>query len=95
MEGGVSTVWRDSDQYALIPTLEFRTYSFLFGEKTLPTGVTQRVDGVTAVDVFPGLRCAFCKSSMGLWEIGMAGGVTCADKDWFDSRLVLDLRLIR
>lgn len=92
---GISTIWRDSDSYALIPTLEMRTLSFLFGGRTLPDGTTVRIDGTTAVELYPGMRCCFCKSSTGIWEFGVAGGTTFADRDWFDTRLMLDVRLIR
>lgn len=92
---GLSTIWRESDRYALMPTVELQTHSFLFGSETLDSGTIQRVDGITALDVFPGMRLAYAKSAMGSWEIGVAGGLTFADRDWFDSRVVLDLRWIR
>jgi hypothetical protein len=92
---GVSTVWRDSDSYALIPTLEMRTHSFLFGGMTRSDGTVQRVDGVTAIELYPGMRCTFNRSSVGTWELGFGGGSTFADSDWFDSRMILDVRLLR
>ncbi|MEQ1827371.1 MAG: hypothetical protein ABL921_15545 [Pirellula sp.] len=92
---GISTIWRDTDTYALIPTMEMRTNSFLFGGRTLANGTTEKIDGVTAVEFYPGMRCAFGKSSVGTWELGFAGGATLADNDWCDSRMILDLRLVR
>ncbi len=89
---GLSTVWKDSDQYALMPTFEVKTHSFLFGSQTRSDGSVERVNGVTAVELFPGMRCVSSKSNVGTWEAGIAGGVTCCDSEWFDSRFVLDLR---
>jgi hypothetical protein len=91
----ISTIWRDSDQIALLPTFEVQTNSFLFGGLTDSSGTVRRVDSVTAVEVFPGMRFAFGKSAIGPWEAGFAAGVTCADRDWFDSRLMFDLRWLR
>lgn len=92
---GLSTIWRETDRYALMPTLELQSHSFLFGGQTLANGTVQRVDGINAIDLFPGMRCAYAKSAMGTFEVGFAGGVTMADRDWFDSRMVLDLRWLR
>jgi hypothetical protein len=72
-----------------------QTHTFQFGAKTLPNGTEMRIDGVTAVDLFPGVRLASSRSAMGLFELGMAGGVTVADQDWFDSRIVADMRWVR
>ncbi len=92
---GVSTIWRENDQFALMPTFEMQTHTFLFGSQTLPNGTELRVDGITAVDLFPGMRLASSRSAMGLFEFGMAGGVTVADRDWFDTRIVADMRWVR
>ena len=92
---GLSTVWRDTDQFAIIPTLELQSHTFLFGGQTRSNGLERRIDGVTAIDIFPGMRFSMGKSSLGTWEAGLAGGVTCADRDWFDSRIVLDIRWLR
>jgi hypothetical protein len=59
---GVSTLWRDSDCYAFIPTLELRTNSFLFGGMTRSDGSIARVDGVTALEFYPGIRWEHGKS---------------------------------
>ena len=91
---GISTIASESDVFAFLPTLELRTLSFLFGGQTPPgTLTTQRIDGETAVELYPGARFVFDRQSdLGLIEFGFAGGVTFADDEWFDSRLVLDLR---
>ncbi|MCU0719250.1 MAG: hypothetical protein MUC83_06080 [Pirellula sp.] len=92
---GVATIWHDTDRYAMIPTLEIQTHSFLFGGRTLPDGTEVRVDGTTAVDLYPGVRWTFNKSAMGAYELGVSGGISVADRDWFDSRMIFELRWLR
>ncbi len=92
---GISTIWKDSDQLAIIPTFELQTHSFLFGGRTDINGIVQRVDSVTALELFPGLRCAFARSAMGTWELGTAAGLTVADRDWIDNRMIFELRWLR
>jgi len=90
---GISTIAAESDVFAFLPTLEMRTLSFLFGSETTPGGLNRRVDGVTAVEIYPGARFVLGpKGDTGLWEFGVAAGITVADDDWFDTRVVLDLR---
>lgn len=92
---GVSTIWRESDSHALMPTLEFVTYNFLAGSKTDASGNTVRVNGNFAAEVLPGLRCAFGESALGMHEFGVSAGAKLADRDWFDTRLLLQMRLVR
>ncbi len=92
---GISTIWKDSDQLAIIPTFELQTHSFLFGGRTDINGIVQRIDSVTALELFPGLRCAFARSAMGTWELGTAAGLTVADRDWIDNRMIFELRWLR
>lgn len=91
----VSSVWQDSDAYAWIPVLEIQTHSFLFGAQTLPDGSIRRVDGTTALDILPGSRWALGQSAFGLCELGLSGGFRCSDSDWFDSRMMMDIRWVR
>ncbi len=92
---GIATIWHDTDCYAMIPTLEIQTHSFLFGGRTLPDGTEVRVDGTTAIDLYPGIRWTFNKSAAGAYELGVSGGLSIADRDWFDSRMILELRWLR
>ncbi|MCG8649486.1 MAG: hypothetical protein MI861_06620, partial [Pirellulales bacterium] len=93
---GVSTIAAESDVFALLPTFELRTLSFLFGGETGLDGSTRRVDGVTALELYPGARFVLGpKSDLGLLELGVSAGITVADRNWFDTRWVLDLRLVR
>ena len=92
---GIATIWHDTDRYAMIPTFELQTHSFLFGGRTLPNGTVVRVDGTTAVDLYPGVRWTFNESAMGAYELGLSGGMSIADRDWFDSRMIFELRWLR
>lgn len=91
---GVSTIWRETDRTAWLPTFEVQTYSFLFGSETLANGSVRRVNGTTAVDLLPGMRVSIAETPIGLCEVGFAGGFTVSDRDWFDSRVILDLRWV-
>ncbi len=93
---GVASIAAESDVFALIPTFEMRTLSFLFGGQTRADGtVDTRVDGTTAVELYPGARFVLDpQSDWGLLEFGFSTGITVADSNWFDSRIVFDLRLI-
>ena len=78
-----------------MPTLEFLTYNFLAGSKTDANGNTVRVNGNFAAEMVPGIRIAFGQSALGLQELGISAGTKIADRDWFDSRLLLQLRFVR
>lgn len=90
-----STVWQDRDDFAWIPLLEFQTHSFLFGSQTESDGTVSRVNGTTALDILPGSRFAFSRSALGAMELGVSGGFRCSDADWFDSRMMFDVRWLR
>ena len=84
-----STILRESDVYAVLPTFELRTLSFLFGTEGVAGGGSRRIDGRTAVELYPGARIVLGPSGdLGLWEFNVAAGFTVADADWFDSRLI-------
>lgn len=92
----LSTVWRENDRYALLPTLEILTYAFLAGSTTQPNGLTRRVNGDFAAEIYPGLRCVLGpQSELGLLEFGISPGIVLADNDWFDSRLAFEVRIAR
>jgi hypothetical protein len=92
----LSTVWKETDTVALLPTLEFSSYTFLAGSATRPDGIRRRVNGEFAGELYPGLRCVHGPGNeMGLLEYGVATGFVFADEGWFDTRLVFDIRLAR
>jgi len=89
----ISTILRESDVYAFMPTFEMRTLSFLFGGRTLADGTVARIDGETVVEIYPGARLVLGPAGdTGLWELNVAGGVTVGDDQWFDSRIIFGLR---
>ncbi len=93
---GVSTIWRESDCSALLPTLEFSTYSFLAGGTTDSLGASRHVNGDFAAEIFPGLRYVLVPhSDLGMIEFGTAFGATVADRNWFDNRAIFEIRMIR
>lgn len=92
---GISTLWKDWDQIAWMPTLELQTHTFLFGQQTNAAGLALPVDGTTAVDLYPGMRIAWQKPRVGIIETGFAYGMNLADRDWFDSRMIAEIRWIR
>ncbi|MEM8735674.1 MAG: hypothetical protein AAGG44_15675 [Planctomycetota bacterium] len=91
----MSTVWRESDRVALLPTLELSTYTFLSGAKTDSLGLTQRVNGEFAAELYPGMRCVMGSTEFGLVELGCGTAAIFADEGWFDSRLRFEIRLAR
>jgi hypothetical protein len=92
---GISTLWRDYDDFALMPTFEVQSHTFLFGSQTNSIGPREDVDSLTVVGFYPGLRIAKHRSRIGLVEVGFAAGFSAGDRDWFDQRLLLDLRWVR
>lgn len=90
----ISTVARESDVYAMMPTLEVRTLTFLFGGESVGNQ-QRRIDGDTVVELYPGLRAVVGpEGDLGLWEFHINAGLTFGDRDWFDSRLMFGLRWI-
>lgn len=91
---GASSIAAESDVFAFIPTLEMRTLTFLFGQESVGPG-TRRIDGDTAVELYPGARFVLGpRRDGGLLEFGFSPGVTIADSGWFDTRIVFDIRLV-
>jgi len=92
----VSTVWKETDSWALLPTLEFSSYTFLAGSSTQTNGIRRRVNGEFAGELYPGLRCVHGPGGeLGVLEYGLATGFVFADEGWFDTRVVFDIRLVR
>ena len=96
MGAAVSTVWKETDTWALLPTLEFSSYTFLAGSGTQADGLRRRVNGEFAGELYPGLRCVHGPGGeLGVLEYGLATGFVFADEGWFDTRMVFDIRLVR
>lgn len=94
--GALSTVWKETDSMALLPTIEFSSYTFLSGGATQANGILRRVNGEFAGELYPGMRIVHGPGNeLGLLEYGFASGIVFADDGWFDTRLVFDIRFVR
>lgn len=90
---GVSTVNWQSDDVAVMSTLELLGFNLGDGLATQPDGSTRRNDGENFFQLLPGLRVALGPSGdLGLMEIGASGGFTFGDDGWNESQFLLDLR---
>lgn len=89
---GVShLLWESCNKpIAVIPTLEFVTWSVLDGQETLPTGVVVGVDGETILNVQPGIRTSLGKH----FEVGVSGAFSLTGDRWYDTLGRLDVRWI-
>lgn len=90
---GASTVLWQTDNKAILSSLEMVGSSIGSGHATLPTGDLAAVNGDSFISVLPGVRMTLGPSGdLGLFEFGVSGGVTFGDPGWYDSRFLLDFR---
>jgi hypothetical protein len=91
---GISHLWIDADNFAVIPTLEFVGWSVLDGQQSLPSRVDPvDVDGMGILNVYPGVRIVHDNlCDFGLFELGIASGFSVTERHWYDSLLRIDLR---
>ncbi len=90
---GVSSIWYETDAFAVLPTFEVVGISFLDGQRTTAGGLTVNVDGETAVDLLPGVRFVLGpQGDLGLTEVGISGGASVGDTGWFSARLQIEAR---
>ena len=93
---GISHLWFDADNFAIIPTLEFVGWTVLDGEQTLPVisvPQTERIDGLGIFNIYPGVRFVCDKGGdLGLFELGIGTGFAVSDHHWYESLLRVDLR---
>ena len=89
---GMSHLWFDADNFAIIPTLEFVIWKVLDGAQTL--GMTeQQLDGLGIFNIYPGVRLVCDKGGdLGLFELGIATGFAVSNNHWYQSLLRVDLR---
>ena len=86
---GYAEVLYDSDSFAVIPTLELVAWSVLSGQKT----GAGRIDNENIINLYPGLRLVRdAGSDLGLFELGLNGGVSMTERHWYRGILRLDLR---
>ncbi len=90
----MSHVWRDSDCYAVMPTLELVGYSFLDGQVTIPGALASDfVDPEGVFNVHPGVRWVWDKGSdCGIQEFGIFGGFGVSAETLYENILRAELR---
>ncbi len=90
---GMSHVLWQTDERAVMSTLELIGSTIGDGQATLPDGTVTRANGDTFFSILPGLRTALGPSGdLGLLEVGISSGLTFGDPGWYDSRVLFDVR---
>jgi hypothetical protein len=93
---GIAHVYYETDTFAVIPTLEFVSWSVLTGKKTVSgtTGpVAVNVDGENILNVYPGVRLVHDGAGdFGMFEVGLSSGLSVTKEHWYNELLRLDLR---
>lgn len=90
---GLSHVAYESDTWAIIPTFEVITRSYLSGSRTSPEGQKLPVDGETGIGVQPGVRFVLGpEGDLGLFEFGLSGEFRTNENILPESMLRLDFR---
>ncbi|HET6426549.1 MAG TPA: hypothetical protein VFG20_22855 [Planctomycetaceae bacterium] len=90
---GMSHVLWQTDERAVMSTLELIGWTIGDGQATLPDGTVQQVNGDTFFSILPGLRTALGPSGdLGLFEVGVSSGLTFGDAGWYDTRFLFDFR---
>lgn len=92
---GFAHVLYETNTFAMIPTMEFVSWSVLSGQKTVGGTMpeTIRVDGDNILNIYPGMR--FVRDGggdLGLFELGFGGGLSVTSNHWYQGLLRLDLR---
>lgn len=96
--GGVASVIRDSDSFAIIATCEAVAWTILSGtdgSQTSDDGENsgESLDGTTILNVFPGVRYVYDGlGDMGLFELGLNAGISVSDQRWYRHMARLELR---
>ncbi len=97
---GISHVWIDADDWALIPTLELKAWTILDGRQTRPfqpdTTDFDEIDTIGILNVHPGLRWVCDKGcDCGTKEFGISSGFSVTDDHWYRGILRLEFRWTR
>lgn len=102
---GISHVWIDRDDWALIPTLELKAWTILDGQQTLPGTlvvgeeevlIREEIDTIGILNLHPGLRWVCDKGcDCGTKEFGVTGGFSLTDEHWYRGILRLEFRWTR
>jgi hypothetical protein len=92
----MSHVWRETDCFAVMPTIEFKGYAFLDGLQTesittIPQVVDVDPEGILIVH--PGIRWAWDHGTdCGLREVGIFGGFAATSDSLYQELLRLEFR---
>jgi len=90
---GISHLWLQNDEVALIPTFEFVGWSISGGQQTSPLAVPSPTDGTHIFNVYPGLRIVHdTNSDLGLLEVGIRGSFPVSPHRWQDGSVGVELR---
>jgi len=91
---GWSHVWFENDALAIMPTMEIVGWSAMSGAKTNPNnGLPIDVDGEDIINFHPGMRIAVdAGGDLGLFELGIGGGVALTGQHFYRSIFRIDLR---
>lgn len=90
---GISHLLHETDTFAFIPTLEFVGFGVMDGQKTLPDGSIVPVDGENFMSILPGARMVLGPAGdLGLFEVGVAGGINTNNNGFYNTQLQFDLR---
>ncbi|MCA9213850.1 MAG: hypothetical protein KDB27_12350 [Planctomycetales bacterium] len=92
---GASRIFRESDAFAILPTLEVVGFTVLDGQKTGLDTMGQPaeipLDGETIVNVYPGLW--FVRERKSILELGVSGGLAVSNEKFYESILRFDVRI--
>jgi hypothetical protein len=92
----MSHVWRETDTYAIMPTIELKAYSFLDGKETEsgpPPTDTINVDPKGILLAHPGIRWAWDHGTdCGLREVGLFGGFALTSDSLYEELIRLEFR---
>lgn len=92
----ISHVWRDSDDFAVMPTLELVAYSFLDGQFTAPgSTATVEVDPQGILTIHPGVRWVWDKGcDCGVREFGIFGGIAATSDSVYEEIIRAEMRWV-
>jgi hypothetical protein len=87
---GIARVWYDSDQFAIIPTIESVNWAVLSGAKGIKEN---KISGDYISNLHPGVRFVFDRGGdLGLFEVGFGTGFSLTDNHFYQSLFRFDLR---
>ena len=93
---GLSTVWYETDTFAIMPTLEFINIWILDGQYT-PVGTAVPVDvrGDGIFNLGPGVRTVWdTGGDLGVVEFGCNSMLAVGSDGWYDALIRFDMRFV-